>query len=136
MTKTAQDVIKELVIENLLESLQISLDELKTKIDYDEEEELLYESVLYYDESLVWDILEDLRSGGIETNLPTEKPSRHYEYYEVAMQTKDGTWVGWTYYYGGGKHGYPEEMPWIENAYLLECEEFEKLVTVREFKKL
>ncbi len=43
--------------------------------------------------------------------------------------------MGWTYWSGGGKFGNPEDIPWIEDAYLLDIEEEQKMVTVRKFKK-
>lgn len=62
--------------------------------------------------------------------------SRHYESKSVAKKMVDGSWVGWTYWYGGGKHGAPEDVSWIEYAYDLDVEEEEKLVTVLTFKKV
>lgn len=49
--------------------------------------------------------------------------NRHYESKSVAKKLDNGKWVGYTYWYGGGKHGEPEEMPWIEDAYFLEMKE-------------
>lgn len=69
-----------------------------------------------------------------ETDIPCES-SRHYESKSVATQYVDGSWVGWTYWYGGGKHGEPEEVDWIEYAYDLNCTEEQKMVTVRTFEK-
>jgi hypothetical protein len=54
-----------------------------------------------------------------ETGLQPEY-SRHYEAKEVARELYPGIWVGWTYWYGGGKHGEPECMPWLEDSYLLD----------------
>jgi hypothetical protein len=51
------------------------------------------------------------------------------------MQMPDGTWVGWTYWYGGGKHGEPSAMPWIEDAYNLDCKEERVMMTKRTFTK-
>lgn len=85
-----------------------------------------------YDE--VQDCKYEFREGEVETNIPCES-SRHYESNSVAAQCPDGTWVGWTYWYGGGKHGEPEAIDWIEHAYNLECVEEEKLVVVRTFRK-
>lgn len=79
-----------------------------------------------------WDGVSDVRSGEIETQLPCPY-SRHYESKAVAAKMPDGTWVGWTYYYGGGKHGAPEEVDWMNAAYDLTCAEEEKVVTVRTF---
>lgn len=85
-----------------------------------------------YDE--VQDCKYEFREGQVETDVPCES-SRHYESSSVAAQCPDGTWVGWTYWYGGGKHGEPEAIDWIEHAYNLECIEEEKLVVVRTFTK-
>lgn len=90
----------------------------------------------------LWDEMEDLydaiseiREGEVETNIPADY-SRHYESKSVAYQCVDGSWIGWTYWYGGGKHGEPEAIDWMEYAYDLDCKEEEKLVVVREFKKV
>ena len=79
------------------------------------------------------DACNEVRDTGEETGLPDRGYSRHYECEEVATQCPDGSWVGWTYWHGGGKHGCPEEMPWIENAYDVIVTEEQKLVTVRSF---
>ena len=80
------------------------------------------------------DALNEIRSTGIETGLPCGW-SRHYESKAVAAQMPDGSWVGWTYWYGGGKHGEPEAIDWIGDAYDVNCVEQEKLVVVRTFSK-
>ena len=77
----------------------------------------------------------EFRGGKHITGLPTPY-NRHYETRAVAAQCCDGSWVGWTYYYGGGKHGDPESVPWIENAYDLVCTEEEKLVVVRTWNRI
>jgi hypothetical protein len=101
-----------------------------------QEEPITQENVdeLYDDLGDKWDFLCELREGEIETKVPCED-SRHYESKSVAAKTPDGSWVGWTYWYGGGKHGEPEAIPWMEDAYDLDCTEEEKLVTVRTFTK-
>jgi hypothetical protein len=92
-----------------------------------------------YDECIIDGDLQDYESefrasSDIESKLSTEY-SRHYESKSVAKQLSNGEWVGWTYWYGGGKHGNPEEIEWMKYAYFLEVTEQEKLVVVREFKK-
>lgn len=87
------------------------------------------------DAEIHWDYECDFREGECETNIPSEW-SRHYESKSVAMKCSDGSWVGWTYWYGGGKHGDPGSIEWMEDAYNLEVTETEKLVVVREFKKI
>jgi len=81
-----------------------------------------------------WDAKEEIRGGGIETDLPCDF-SRHYESKAVAMQMPDKSWVGWTYFYGGGKHGEPSAIDWMEEAYDLNCLEEERLLVVRTFTK-
>lgn len=91
-----------------------------------------------YDElvelDLHWDYEIEFRCGQVETKLPCEY-SRHYEAKSVARKMSDDTWIGWTYWYGGGKHGNPESVEWMEDAYELELTEIEKMVVVQEFKK-
>ncbi len=90
--------------------------------------------------NIVWDLAydykqdaqEEFRSSGIETGLDC-KWSRHYESESVAKQMSDGTWVGFTYWYGGGKHGEPEGVDWMDEAY--EVEMTEVMMPVKTFKK-
>jgi hypothetical protein len=78
------------------------------------------------------DARSEMRSGQVETGINCEW-SRHYESKAVAAQMPDGSWVGWTYWYGGGKHGEPEAIDWIDSAYALICTEEVKTMTVRTF---
>lgn len=81
------------------------------------------------------DATEEIRSGyDEETDISCEF-SRHYEAKSVARKMSDGSWVGWTYWYGGGKHGEPESIDWMDSAYDLDCKEEQKMVTVRTFEK-
>jgi len=81
------------------------------------------------------DASEEVREGEIETGLDCES-DRNYESKAVAAQLPDGSWVGWTYWYGGGKHGYPREIEWMPDAYDVTCTEEQKLVTVQTFAKV
>lgn len=74
----------------------------------------------------------EIREGDCETGLKCEW-SRNYESKAVAAKYIDGSWVGWTFWYGGGKHGEPEGIIWIEDAYDVDCVEKEKMVVVRSF---
>jgi hypothetical protein len=78
------------------------------------------------------DATNELRGGEVETGLPCAS-SRHYESKSVAAKMPDGSWVGWTYWYGGGNHGEPEAVEWMDKAYDLTVTEEEKVVTVRTF---
>lgn len=86
------------------------------------------------EEGLMQDIASEFRSGEVETEIPCDC-SRHYESKSVAAKMFDGSWVGWTYWYGGGKHGEPESIDWMSDAYDLDCKEEEKLMIVRTFSK-
>ena len=87
-----------------------------------------------YDEKDAYDIECDFRQGEVETDIPCEY-SRHYESKSVAAKMADGSWVGWTYWSGGGKHGEPESISWMSEAYELDVKEEEKLVIVQTFSK-
>lgn len=80
------------------------------------------------------EMLGEFRGNGIDTGLRCEY-SRHYETKSVAAKLDDGRWVGWTYWYGGGKHAEPEAVEWLDDAYFLECTEEEKVITVRTFSR-
>ncbi len=77
----------------------------------------------------------EFREGLFETKIKPDQ-CRHYESKSVATQYIDGSWIGWTYWYGGGKHGEPEAEDWMNEAYGLECKEEERTITVREFLKI
>jgi len=81
-----------------------------------------------------WDAKNEVRRGTVDTKLEPDY-SRHYESRAVAMKMPDNSWVGWTYWFGGGKHGEPEAMEWMESAYDLTCTEEEKTLIVQTFKK-
>lgn len=78
------------------------------------------------------DARNEVRSSGTETGLRAPS-SRHYESDAVAVKYIDGSWVGFTYWYGGGKHGEPEAVEWMEDAYDVECVEEQKMVTIKTF---
>lgn len=88
-----------------------------------------YESVLV-DNDAHWDFESEFRASGEDTDLPSLQYSRHYEAKEVARQLSDGTWVGWTYWYGGGKHGEPEAIDWMCEAYEVEVRQETRVVNV------
>lgn len=75
---------------------------------------------------------EVIRQGQWETDIEADW-SRHYESKSVAAQALDSSFIGWTFWYGGGKHGCPREMGF--DIYDLDCVEEEKLVTIRTFSK-
>lgn len=76
-----------------------------------------------------WDYAEEYRSGQVKTGLPSQY-SRHYESEEVAAETSPGVWIGWTYWYGGGKHAEPGAIDWMPEAYFLDVREETRTVLV------
>lgn len=91
----------------------------------------LYDALV--EEDAHWDGKSEVRGGEVETGLKCDW-SRHYESKAVAMKMPDGSWIGWTYWYGGGKHGEPEAIDWMNEAYDVDCHEEEKVVVVQTFK--
>lgn len=89
---------------------------------------------LYGDEECTQDAQSETREGEFKTGLPSES-SRHYDSEAVAAEMPDGSWVGWTYWFGGGKWGEPDAIDWMEDAYFLDVEEKEVMTTVRTFTK-
>lgn len=87
------------------------------------------------DDLNIYDAKEEVRNTGVPTHLPSQD-TRYYDCKEVAAQLPDGSWVGWSFFYGGGKHGEPNLIPWMDSAYDVECKEEQKLVTVRTFSNL
>ena len=81
-----------------------------------------------------WDFEQEFRESGEQTDISAPF-SRNYDSYSVARKLSDESWIGWTYWHGGGKHGNPEEIPWMDEAYdLTLVKEEQKTITVREFK--
>lgn len=119
---------------NILEDYdgnQIDLDkfDLTTDENVDEAYDLLVENDGHHDLEC------EMREGEVETNIPSEY-SRHFESKSVATKLSDGSWVGWTYWYGGGKHSEPGSVEWMPYAYNLTMTEEEKLVTIQTFTKV
>jgi hypothetical protein len=81
------------------------------------------------------DARNEVRCSGAETGLRSPI-SRNYESDAVAAQAPDGTWVGWTYWYGGGKHSEPEAIDWIDEAYDVTVTEEPKTIIHRTFTKV
>jgi hypothetical protein len=69
----------------------------------------------------------EFRGSGVETDVPCGY-LRYYEEKSVAAQMMDGSWVGWTYYYGGGKHAEPGSLDWIQTAYSVDFTEETRVV--------
>lgn len=97
-----------------------------------------YEDIVKHIESYdFWDQYyeskSELRQRGVNTDIESKDWSRHYESQEVAAEIY-GKWIGWTYWYGGGKHGDPSSVEWIDDAYFVKMEE--KKVLVKTFTRV
>lgn len=84
------------------------------------------------------DARNEIRCSGEDTDLPVVHPnymlSRHYDSKSVAAMMPDGTWVGWIYWYGGGKFGDPDSIDWIDGAYDVDCTEKPVTIIQRSFQ--
>jgi hypothetical protein len=134
---TPEQMIKRHILINALTEEQMDnaddLD-LSTADGIDEAYELAGEHEGIFSEIEIIDEESEFRCGGIETGLECEY-SRHYESDAVAKDIGDGVWVGWTYWYGGGKHGEPEAMEWMCDAYIVDLKERSEMTIIREFSK-
>lgn len=78
------------------------------------------------------DCRSEVRGSGEESGLDATAYSRHFECDAHAIEALDGSWVGFNYWHGGGKHGEPEAMEWIETAYDVTSKEVLKPVRIFE----
>lgn len=125
---TPQEKIKKEILLTAIQEKDIIFDGEITS----ENLESLYQELI--DDDLHWGYENEMRYGDIETNLPSQI-SKHYEAKEVAKKMSDGSWIGWTYWYGGGRFGEPETIDWMSEAYELSYKEEEKVIIVRTFEK-
>lgn len=121
---TPEQKIKHLILLRHVEFTGIALPEV-TAENIDE----VYEEIDGEDYALQ-DARYEMRESGEETGLPTRHHSRHYENDEVAVEYIDGSWVGFTYWYGGGKHGEPESIDWMDDAYDVAATQETRIVNV------
>jgi hypothetical protein len=76
----------------------------------------------------------EIRGSGEETGIDPKVYSNHYEVAVHAKKSLDGSWVGFNYWFGGGKHGDPGAMDWIDTAFDLTAKDVVK--TVRVFERV
>ena len=88
-----------------------------------------------YPEDYFTNELNCLRESGDECNIPPKEYSRHYEV-DYVVKEIEGKWIGWNYWYGGGKYGEPDTIDWVSDSEFVEVAS-EDVVTVvkRTFKR-
>jgi hypothetical protein len=127
---TAEQRIKSFILSQAIEDGTIK--NLNVQEDYSENIDDIFE-----EQNENWqlqDLMMEFRESGEQTKIPCDY-SRHYESYSVARKLGD-VWVGWTYWFGGGKHAEPEAIDWMNEAYFLDVTEEQKVVTVYTYKKV
>lgn len=132
---TAEFLIKKEIIEESLknETFDSAIDHRTTPLTTEALIETVWNDWSNSSKGNFWDAKNAFRESGEDSGIPSRQHSRYYESDEVARQLNDGTWVGWTYWHGGGKHGEPEAIDWIESAYFPQVKEEIKTLTVRTF---
>jgi hypothetical protein len=133
-TMTAEQKLKHLI---LIRHAELGDEPAPENVTADNVDEL-YEST-EGDNFTLQDAREEVRGGVHATDVPTQYQGRGSSYYEsqsVAAQYLDGSWIGWTYWYGGGKHADPSAIDWIEHAYDVTVTEEPKTVIHRTFTKV
>lgn len=107
--------------------------------DFDEKElEEFYEEIKYGEwEDYVRDVVSGFRYSGENIDDKVYE-DRYYCYRDVATKITglDDLYLGWTYYFGGGKHAQPQEVEWMEDCYLLTCREVEETRIVKVYEKV
>ena len=81
-----------------------------------------------YPSDYIYESTQEYRYCGEECNISPKSYSRHYEV-DYVVKEIDGKWVGWNYWYGGGKFGEPEAIDWIGDAEFVKVQS-EEVVTI------
>jgi len=102
-----------------------------------ETEDQLDEAMVLMHDQIGCDSEQEIMQGDWETDIQADY-SRYCETKSVAVKDNAGNFIGFTKYYGGGKHF--DSYAWydtsIENAYYLTCEEKEVLTIQRTWAKV
>ena len=127
----ACDYAKRLIIEKAVDWY----DDFKLDESLDNAESINKYFKYIFDNDMQWDLTYEVSFGQHFTNI-MPKYSRHYESRSVAAKVDD-VWIGWTHWYGGGKHGEPESIDWWQEdeVYFLEVKEKEVKIIERSWEK-
>ena len=133
MSMTAEQILKAAILEQVAEWIKDDGDTnlvLEGPFDTQEKIDAAFEAI--EDHGLDDDASEaesELRNSYTHVTGIECVSSRHYSTSSVARQF-GGKWVGWTFWYGGGKHGEPESVEWMEDAYFVDAKEETRVVLV------
>ena len=126
-TTAEQDFATELTALSKQLEDPLNFDEVKCKRIYD----FLKESPL---EEWYYEIKEEIRSGKIRTGLPSNGGGMYNaEAVAIPITGIPSLYIGYEYYFGGGKHLEPEIAEWMEYCYLLQ--EKDRVQTVKFYDK-
>lgn len=128
---TPEQYIKKAIIQRVLQCIPDIPRYYQCDLNIPENIEKVYDNL--DDEGYIQDARNEFREGQFETDIPCGF-SRHYESTSVGAEIDDVV-VGWTYWYGGGKHGEPESIDWMDESYFIKCVK-EKTIVVKEYEKI
>lgn len=110
--------------------------DLTNPLNFDEKQcEDTYRSIRTSPLSGYLDELEsELREGKVKTGLVPEcGGNAESEAVAIPVSGISNLYIGWTYFFGGGKHSNPESIEWMENCYLVKAKD--RVQTVRFFER-
>lgn len=113
--------------QEILNQIYLDLKSCNSEFPYEEGVELTDEQIEEFEDD-IRDQTNDFRCSGEKSGIKCKEYSRHYECEEVARVLDNGIAVGWTYWHGGGKHGEPEAIDWIDSAYFVDVKQETKIV--------
>lgn len=113
-TLTAPQKLKYLVLVTLNTWRKTDMPALETGDQLD----VLYAAEEEADDGRFQDARSETRHGTEAPEISDTPSSRNYEVDAHVAALPDGSYVGWWYYHGGGKHSEPEyAFDWIANAF-------------------
>jgi hypothetical protein len=115
--------------QEILNQIYKNIKKVEPDFPYAEGAELTDEQLEEY-EDYIQNYTEEFRQSGEDSGIKSENWSRHYECDEVAKVIDNGIAVGWTYWHGGGKHGEPSAIDWIDSAYFVNVAQETKVVNI------
>jgi len=113
--------------QEILNQIYLNVKSCNPEFPYEEGVELTDEQIEEFEDYIQYQT-NDFRCRGEKSEIKCETYSRHYECEEVACVLDNGIAVGWTYWHGGGKHGEPEAINWVDSAYFVNVKQEVQIV--------